>query len=89
VRIAVGEACMNAVRHAYADGEPGPVRLHGTTDWHEVTLTVEDRGPGPIPRPLERTSLGLGLPIIASVCDHWSVGDAEGCGTRVRMVFSR
>ena len=27
MRLAVTEACTNVVRHAYADGEPGPVEI--------------------------------------------------------------
>jgi anti-sigma regulatory factor (Ser/Thr protein kinase) len=86
VRLAVAEACLNAVRYAYPDGPAGPVRVHGTTDGRVVRLTVEDRGGGLRPRP-NGGGLGLGLPIIARVCDHWSLADADCGGTRVCMEF--
>ena len=86
VRLAVAEACLNAVRYAYPDRAAGPVHVHGSTDGRVVRLTVEDHGGGLRPRP-NGGGLGLGLPIIARVCDHWLVADAEGGGTRVCMEF--
>jgi anti-sigma regulatory factor (Ser/Thr protein kinase) len=88
VRLAVSEACMNAVRHAYPAADPGPLRLHGTCDGHSVTFTVEDQGVGLRPHPLD-AGLGVGLPIVARVTDRYAVeSPPDGVGTRVRMVFA-
>jgi anti-sigma regulatory factor (Ser/Thr protein kinase) len=87
VRLAVSEACLNAVQYAYPAGEPGPLRLYGTYENGHVTFLVEDHGLGLRPVPMEH-GFGLGLPIVARVADHFSVETVNGGGTRVRMVFA-
>jgi serine/threonine-protein kinase RsbW len=87
VRLAVSEVCLNAVQYAYPEGDPGPLRLHGAADNGNVIFTVEDRGLGLRPDPLNHHN-GLGLPIVARVADGYSVESLEGGGTRVRMIFA-
>src|SRR4051794_36347353 len=62
VKLAVSEAATNAVLHAYRDREPGEIRVHAELDDRGgLTITVEDDGFGPLPRP-DSPGLGLGLP---------------------------
>ena len=44
MRLAVTEACTNVVRHAYADGEPGPVEILIRPDGDGLQVVVSDRG---------------------------------------------
>src|SRR4051794_28863293 len=41
VELAVGEACANAVVHAYPDGEPGRLRITGTRRPDHVEFVIE------------------------------------------------
>lgn len=97
LKLALTEACGNAVRHAYAD-TPGDVSVVFEIDDERLLMTVEDRGDGirapdsleeedddelPV-RPLES---GMGMPIIRAIVDELVVEPGpDGRGTRVRMV---
>jgi serine/threonine-protein kinase RsbW len=95
LKLALTEACGNAVRHAYA-GTPGDVSVVFEIDPERLLMTVEDRGDGirapdtltdneelPV-RPLES---GMGMPIIRAIVDELVVESGQdGRGTRVRMV---
>lgn len=91
LKLAVTEACGNAVRHAYPAGEVGEVELDLVPGPDRLELVVEDRGPGiqlPLaaepPEPTERG--GMGLAIMRRVVDEFEVGHGpDGCGTVVRM----
>jgi len=84
------EACMNAVVHAYPDRDDGRIDVHAIAANGEVELRVRDWGVGFRPRPASgEGSLHLGLPLIASVVDSFSIESPEGGGTaltaRVRL----
>src|ERR1051325_1243866 len=66
MRLAVTEACTNVVRHAYADGEPGPVEIliRPVGDTLQVVVSDEGRGLGPSE---DDSGPGLGLPLIAAL----------------------
>jgi serine/threonine-protein kinase RsbW len=94
LKLALTEACGNAVRHAYVDGN-GDVRVVFAIDDERLLMTVADRGqgirapdvlladPGP-PGPLES---GMGMPIIRAIVDELAVEPGpDGHGTLVRMV---
>ncbi len=92
LKLAVTEACGNAVRHAYG-GEPGPVGLAFVVGDDRLVMIVEDQGVGidangaarPVPAtaPLES---GMGMTIIGTIVDELEVGrGADGRGTVVRM----
>ena len=52
--LAVTEACTNVVRHAYADGEPGPVQILIRPEGDELLVVVSDEaaaGPAPTAAP--------------------------------------
>jgi len=89
LKLAVTEACGNAVRHAYvADG--GSVEVAFVVGSDSLEMVVEDQGSGidetdddEQPEPLEG---GMGMSIIRAVMDDVDVRDGkDGRGTVVRM----
>src|SRR5688500_584632 len=62
MRLAVTEACSNVVRHAYADGEPGPVEILIRPAGDTLQVVVTDRGKGLGPSN-DSSGPGLGLPL--------------------------
>ena len=87
-KMAVTEACTNAVVHAYDDGS-GELEVEMLADEEALTVVVRDRGLGIQPRPNRAgsTALGLGLPLIAALSDAFEVRGGPGAGTEVRMTF--
>ena len=87
-KMAVTEACTNAVVHAYDDGS-GKLEVDMLADEEALTVVVRDRGAGIQPRPNRAgsTALGLGLPLIAALSDAFEVRGGPGAGTEVRMTF--
>jgi anti-sigma regulatory factor (Ser/Thr protein kinase) len=87
MKIAVTEACTNAVLHAY-DGDDGSLEVTMDADPGRLTISVRDRGPGfsPLPIGTDGSSLGFGLALIASLADAFAIqGGAHG--TEVQMAF--
>ena len=88
MRLAVTEACTNVVRHAYADGEPGPVEIliRPVSDTLQVIVSDEGRGLGPSE---DSSGPGLGLPLIAALTHSLEIEPAGNAGSRLRMSFLR
>jgi len=93
LKLAVTEACGNAVRHAYP-AEGGVVRVLYEVGPDVIEITVEDEGAGvaleELPDdPLAEEDLaesGMGLAIIRAVTDELVVRERPGAqGTLVRM----
>jgi len=95
LKLAVTEACGNAVRHAYT-GVEGDVSVVFTIEDSRLLVTVEDHGDGirapdapedeanELSEPLES---GMGMPIIRAIVDEVAVEQgSDGRGTVVRMV---
>lgn len=95
LKLAVTEACGNAVRHAYSGAE-GDVCVVFAVDDGRLLMTVEDHGDGirapdspadeeeELAGPLES---GMGMAIIRAIVDELAVEQgADGRGTVVRMV---
>jgi serine/threonine-protein kinase RsbW len=96
LKLAVTEACGNAVRHAY-ESDDGPVEVEFILSDDRLEMIVEDEGAGlevPVPEELVATDTpqvnplegGMGLAIIRTIVDELDVrpGD-DGRGTVVHM----
>jgi serine/threonine-protein kinase RsbW len=96
LKLAVTEACGNAVRHAYGDGD-GPVDVAFVVNDNRLEVVVEDQGAGiELPKlealleaqPIETPPVdgGMGLAIIRAIVDELDVrGGDDGRGTVVHM----
>jgi serine/threonine-protein kinase RsbW len=91
LKTVVTEACNNVVLHAY-DDEPGPLEVTAVPGEDQVEVVVRDYGHGFEPRPniSGDVSLGLGLPLIASLSDGFEIsgGAGEGTSTTVRFAYA-
>jgi serine/threonine-protein kinase RsbW len=87
IRLAVTEACTNVVRHAYHDGETGPIDVVIRPGQDRLELIVSDRGRGIGPSP-DVDGPGLGLPLIAALADSLDIRPAPSRGSRLAMSFS-
>jgi PAS domain S-box-containing protein len=84
ILLAVGEACTNAIEHAYRDDRAiGIVVVEGRRGDDDVVLTVRDHGVWR-PRPPD-PSRNRGLKLIDEVMDDVVVSSVADGGTRVRM----
>ncbi|MGM1058496.1 SpoIIE family protein phosphatase [Saccharothrix sp. Mg75] len=82
VLLAAGEACANAVEHAYRGGADGTVRLRVSLDGDELRLTVADGGRWRAPR--VNTYRGRGIPLIRALMRDVAVHHGAA-GTTVEM----
>ena len=85
VKLAVTEACTNAVVHAYPDSE-GPLEIAAYVSENRLMLVVRDEGRGIVPR-TDSPGLGLGLPLIATLAEALELGTDDAERTEVRMTF--
>ena len=94
LKLAVTEACGNAVRHAQPS-EDGVVRVRYVVAGESIEIEVEDDGPGiPAAVPAKAEAIdadelsegGMGLAIIRAIVDELEIEDRRGGpGTLVRM----
>lgn len=87
VKLAVSEACANAVVHAYSEGEPGLLDLELASQPEHLEIVVRDHGRGMMPR-ADSPGLGVGLPLMASLAETLELTNRTDGGTEVRMSFS-
>jgi anti-sigma regulatory factor (Ser/Thr protein kinase) len=87
MKIAVTEACTNAVVHAYANHD-GPLEVTMRVEHGRLVLSVRDSGPGlrPLPSESDGPPLGFGLALIASLSDEFGIAGSRR-GTEVRIAF--
>jgi serine/threonine-protein kinase RsbW len=89
LRLAVSEALTNVVEHSYRDRDlSGVVSVTAEVLDECVRVIVADQGMGFAPR-LDSPGLGVGLSIIAEVCDDLEMLAGTPSGTEVHMAFSR
>ena len=88
VRLAVSEALANVVLHAYVGRAPGIMSVEAWSDADDLMVRVCDEGRGLVPR-VDSPGLGVGIPLMASVVDDFSVANRDGTpGTIVSLRLS-
>jgi serine/threonine-protein kinase RsbW len=89
LKTVVTEACNNVVIHAY-DEEAGPLEVTAVAGDDAVEVVVADEGRGFRPQtdPDGEASLGIGLPLIASLSDSFEIRGGTGEGTRTSVRFA-
>jgi anti-sigma regulatory factor (Ser/Thr protein kinase) len=89
MKIALTEACTNAVVHAYRDEAPGPLEVTMAVEHGRLVLTIRDHGSGlhPLPGATGGTPLGFGIALIASLSDELGLVGSQR-GTEVRIAFA-
>ena len=96
LKLAVTEACGNAVRHAYDDAAEGSVGVAFVVADDRLEMIVEDEGAGidvPVETlvdenaaPAEPIDGGMGMAIIRAIVDELEIREgADGRGTVVHM----
>ncbi|HZQ04743.1 MAG TPA: ATP-binding protein [Gaiellaceae bacterium] len=91
LKLALTEACTNAVRHAYADGD-GVVEIDYRLYPDRIVVEVSDSGGGFSPPETSEseedllTEGGLGIAIIRALADELEIGDRPGGGSTLRFV---
>jgi serine/threonine-protein kinase RsbW len=86
VRLAVSEAVSNAVVHGYRGTASGAFTVAVEWEPDELRVAVRDEGCGMQPR-ADSPGAGLGLPLIASLAETFSVTAPPDGGTEVCMTF--
>jgi serine/threonine-protein kinase RsbW len=86
VRLAVSEAVSNVIVHGYRDRSDGAFTVSVDWDPEELRVVVRDDGCGMMPR-ADSPGAGLGLPLIASMTDSFSVSIPPEGGTELSMTF--
>jgi anti-sigma regulatory factor (Ser/Thr protein kinase) len=85
LKTVVTEACMNVVVHAYG-GDPGPLSVEAQPDSDGLSVVVRDSGSGISPRAdVDRSSLRLGLSLIAALSSSFSISGGLNRGTEIQM----
>ena len=85
VRLAATEALTNAVKHAYPDAA-GSVQVTAAVACGELCVEIADDGCGIRPH-VPRGGLGLGLTLIASLCDELQIVKRSSGGTGLWLWF--
>lgn len=87
MKIAITEACTNAVVHAY-ENHDGPLDVTMSVEHDRLVVSVRDRGHGlrPLPSEGDGPPLGFGLALIASLSDEFGIAGGRH-GTEVKMAF--
>jgi len=93
VKLALTEACTNAVQHAYANGTgDGVVEISYRLYPDRIEVEVSDNGGGfsqPVASKAENELLtegGLGIAIIRALADELEIGGRPGGGSTLRFV---
>lgn len=98
MKVAVSEACNNAILHAYDENEPGMIDLRLENDGERLLITVKDHGQSfvyteeagiDIPTQQEEISElsvgGLGIFLMEALMDEVQVRTGSGSGTEILL----
>jgi serine/threonine-protein kinase RsbW len=91
LKLALTEACTNAVQHAYGD-QDGVVEIRYELHADRIVVEVSDNGSGfapPVEAPTADDGLsegGLGIAIIRALSDEFEIGERAGGGSTLRFV---
>jgi serine/threonine-protein kinase RsbW len=90
LKTVVTEAANNVVLHAYDEADPGPLEVTAIPGDEQVEIVIRDFGRGfePRPNPSGEASLGIGLPLIASLSDSFEISGGAGQGTKTTVRFA-
>ena len=90
IKTAVTEACNNVVLHAYEEDDDGLMEIDADSDGVGARVLVRDFGAGIQPRSIavEERTLGLGLPLIATLSRSFNIRGRSDLGLEVEMVFA-
>lgn len=83
--LALTEAAENVVLHAYPVDAVGSIEVHADIEDHSLEIVVLDSGDG-LPRPSD--GLGIGLSVLAQLCDDFELRAREPHGLEVWMRFA-
>ena len=93
IKIAVSEACTNAVQYAYEDPSQGKIDVTCNIYEDKLEIIVEDFGKGFVPENKKKAvisenklGLGLGITFIKSLMDESKIDSVKNQGTRVIMI---
>ncbi|WP_312110884.1 anti-sigma B factor RsbW [Brevibacillus reuszeri] len=96
MKVAVSEACNNAILHAYGDAEAGMIDLRLENDGEQLTISVQDYGQSFVNTGESGSSVsgkgeeiselsvgGLGIFLMEALMDEVHVHSKNGKGTRI------
>lgn len=86
MRLAVSEACTNAINHAYAGSAPGLMDIDVHAGDEQLQISVRDHGGGMAPR-TDSPGIGVGLLLMTSLAASMELSTPPGGGTEVRLTF--
>lgn len=87
VRVAISEACENAIAHGYPDHRPGTVVVRVELTGDGVAVNVRDDGIGFPALDAPGSGAGLGMAIMGTLADELSVTSPPGGPTELSMTF--
>jgi serine/threonine-protein kinase RsbW len=90
IKVAVGEACTNAIEHAAPDAPEAAIEICCQVESEFLVIEILDQGKGFDPamesQPDPLAGGGLGLVLIRALMDEVQLNSRTGKGTQVRMV---
>jgi anti-sigma regulatory factor (Ser/Thr protein kinase) len=90
--LAVNEACMNIIQHAYGEQTSGEIRLHLAVVAERLTIELEDDADPIDPTKVQPRALtdvrpgGLGVHFIREIMDEMAFLPGGKKGNRLRLV---
>lgn len=87
LEVAVEEACVNVIKHAYDPAEGGDFDVEVSRGPHRIVISIEDRG---VPADLEalgrNENSGLGVTLMRSIADEAVFQNLGEHGKRVKII---